>query len=1563
MTHLVSDPRGSSRSSSVKNVKRIRSSLWVKTILSSAACATGIFSGVANAVDLSWDGGGQTPVSGGAGIWDTALLRWWDGVNFLAWPNTTGDGAFFTGDPGPVYLPAALSLGSMSLSSNYRFFNNQIGMASNVATMTFGGSATIDTSARTEFIAPLAGTAGLNKNGVGIMIFHGSNAGLSGTVNVNAGTFAMGNTAVADISTATTINVAGGAAYDMGNWAGGFFTDTVGNISGAGNIYLGTAQNLGVTVGSALIAGGTNVATTFSGTISGGGRFSKTGTAVTTFSGVNTYTGATSVEGGTLRLEGGSALANNDAVFLSNVAGVTLQLGANETIGSIGGGGTVGGVVDIGAFTLTTGADNTFNGFAGNITGTGLVVKTGTGLWAVQNTTPVSAYGGKYRVDNGTFSMRDDVRFGAVPGAPVADYLTLAGGVFANSSGGGYTMNANRGITLTADSGIAVFGSAASNLVIAGLITGNSTITKTGIGILSIDGDNSTTFTGEWTAVDGVLATSRGIPRPFGTGGMSLTGSTLSVAPGAAASIISTEVAPGAGRIVEYGPGVVFNLNKNVGNTELTVTIGDSASATSTLIRRGRGTLVVQAAQGIANLGTAGNELLKVNGGVSTVNGIVPSVFGTTSATVSPGDFLGYGGNGFVKATYTSTDITTSLATDVVEQTANAALAGPANAYALKIGDGVAGTTVTATGQTINLGGGSAPGMLIVNTLSGITGGTVDFGTREGIIYTQGAAGNVSAVITGSDGLSKVGGGPLVLGATATYSGDTNINQGTVQLSGSDQLPTGTNVTLYNTGALNLNGNSQTVASLNSDNMTSNINMGVNGRLTVGAGNMRYLGTITNGVSTSSTLIKNGAGRLTLGFELGTVSIESPTLAYNKLVVQNGGAVNVSRTVSLPAASPTAGVALPDTFTLDGGTLRISSINSAAFGSGGASTYTLSGSDTTLRGATIGAGGGTIEVSEAKEIVLWQRNNLEVTGASLVNGSGTLFKTGPGFLRLGVGNNSFTGKMVILGGNLQFQTDQAVGAGIGNCLGPAPVALVPDQLTLDGGMIQSNGSGVIAATRGITIGANGGSINNAGFWTFNNPFFGSGAMNIIQGNALAGRTARFVASSNSYSGTVNVLNGMVDVVGDTALGTGQVNLTPQFPVALSKISGASDTTLANNIALNPGSTIDVRVDGGIGNLILSGNISGPNTLTKSRIGAATTNAAGGVGTLILSGNNTFTGDLIVQTGTLVARSATALGSSSGVTMVVPGATLGIDSIGGGPEGVPAEPTYIAGTGVGGVGAMVNFAGDNNYNGNVTAVADATIAVPAGSLKVGNVNGASVVTKTGTGRLTANHFRTNGLNIQTREVQVAQGPANNSQGGISKVGSFLIAGGPAAPQARLDLTNNAMIISDTPAGPEAEAAVRSYISAGYAGGSWGGDGVASSSADFGVGSFGLGYSDAGPLGITTFLGVPVLPTDTLIRFTLYGDADINGTVNLSDFNRLASNFGSTNALWREGDFDYNSNVNLGDFNRLAANFGLSASPGGPTPADWSALASAVPEPTSLGVVGLGAIGLLARRRRS
>jgi hypothetical protein len=161
-------------------------------------------------------------------------------------------------------------------------------------------------------------------------------------------------------------------------------------------------------------------------------------------------------------------------------------------------------------------------------------------------------------------------------------------------------------------------------------------------------------------------------------------------------------------------------------------------------------------------------------------------------------------------------------------------------------------------------------------------------------------------------------------------------------------------------------------------------------------------------------------------------------------------------------------------------------------------------------------------------------------------------------------------------------------------------------------------------------------------------------------------------------------------------------------------------------------------------------------------------------------------------------------------------------------------------------------------------------------------------------------------------------------------------------------------------------IRAEVISGHNGGLWNGGGINSSAAASTPGT-GVGYAEASDVLAPTggmFAGEFVDGTAVLVRFTRYGDANLDGVVNLSDFNRLAANFGTTGTVWARGDFNYDDLVNLSDFNRLAANFGLSAgSDGVVDPADWAVLAAAVPEPAISTLIGGLCLTTLLRHRRS
>jgi hypothetical protein len=135
------------------------------------------------------------------------------------------------------------------------------------------------------------------------------------------------------------------------------------------------------------------------------------------------------------------------------------------------------------------------------------------------------------------------------------------------------------------------------------------------------------------------------------------------------------------------------------------------------------------------------------------------------------------------------------------------------------------------------------------------------------------------------------------------------------------------------------------------------------------------------------------------------------------------------------------------------------------------------------------------------------------------------------------------------------------------------------------------------------------------------------------------------------------------------------------------------------------------------------------------------------------------------------------------------------------------------------------------------------------------------------------------------------------------------------------------------------------------------------------SYGLGYADSADPGNPANLSSGTIE----IKYTLLGDANLDGVVNAIDFGILAANFNKGVSRWDQGDFNYDNVVNAIDFGQLAANFnkGASGTSIGPGPlsdpalvafAEANGLIADVPEPASMGLFVTAMLATLARRRR-
>ncbi len=160
-----------------------------------------------------------------------------------------------------------------------------------------------------------------------------------------------------------------------------------------------------------------------------------------------------------------------------------------------------------------------------------------------------------------------------------------------------------------------------------------------------------------------------------------------------------------------------------------------------------------------------------------------------------------------------------------------------------------------------------------------------------------------------------------------------------------------------------------------------------------------------------------------------------------------------------------------------------------------------------------------------------------------------------------------------------------------------------------------------------------------------------------------------------------------------------------------------------------------------------------------------------------------------------------------------------------------------------------------------------------------------------------------------------------------------------------------------------AALTGQIKSGFGHGDWGGDGVISSAAAAdqthltGLGVISNDDGTGHPI-INSFEGQAVGSSDVLIRYTYYGDADLNGKVDGTDYAKIDNGFAHNLSGWFNGDFNYDGVIDGSDYSLIDNAFNMQ---GSPFVASATAEVSSVPEPSML-MAGVACACLLRRRTR-
>jgi hypothetical protein len=145
----------------------------------------------------------------------------------------------------------------------------------------------------------------------------------------------------------------------------------------------------------------------------------------------------------------------------------------------------------------------------------------------------------------------------------------------------------------------------------------------------------------------------------------------------------------------------------------------------------------------------------------------------------------------------------------------------------------------------------------------------------------------------------------------------------------------------------------------------------------------------------------------------------------------------------------------------------------------------------------------------------------------------------------------------------------------------------------------------------------------------------------------------------------------------------------------------------------------------------------------------------------------------------------------------------------------------------------------------------------------------------------------------------------------------------SPGGTLDLGNNAMIVhnGNLPA-------ISSLIGTGYSGGTWTGKGITSSTAAGDttyLTALGVTLNNINGSAIdTSFDGQHVLANDVLIKYTYYGDTNLDGQVDGSDYSRIDDGYLFQLTGWFNGDFNYDNAINGSDYTLIDNAFNVQGS---------------------------------------
>ncbi len=1118
-----------------------------------------------------------------------------------------------------------------------------------------------------------------------VISFVGLDAGSTGTVNINGGTWNANSSMYVGYSGNGTLNMTGGTlamgtygTLTLGLYAGGSGLANIsgGNLTGSGlnvgsgsNGTLNLSGNGTISVRQAILGNNPNVEGVLNVT---SGNLTLTETMTIGLLG-----------NGTVNLSGGSVSTRDTVMgsFTFLARGLANITGGNWT--------------NSGSFTVGSGSNSTLNISGGQLTTGNMALSTG-----VLSNSTLNLTGGTLATEQiSEGSGTGNVTFSS-------GTLRLTGNqsaLFSGFESGDVTL-VGSGLTLDTQS-FAV----ASALG----LTGNGSLNKQGNGTLTLTGNN--TYTGGTTISAGRLA----VTGSLGTGTVNVMDTaTLS----GSGSIGGTVIVADGGRIA---PGTSPGTLSVAGLTLSNNSILDFELATPGVVGGGindlieiSGNLTLDGILNIANAGGFGNgtyRLMNYSGNL-TNNGLV---FGTlptglwdvtidTTTANQVNLLVAAAATQYWDGASTTANGTVDGGTGTWNQTATNWTNAAGNANKAWLGGfgaefaGTAGNVTLADGFTANA---TAYDFRVAGyTVSG--NGTIGLSGTTPFVTVNGTTA-IAAAITGNGTLSKQGNGTLTLTGNNTYSGGTRVRDG--------------NLTVADGGSLTHNATDLIVGQSSGDNafLTISANSSVSNALGRLGNSANATGTVNvNGGNwtNASSLLIGVFGNGTMNLSNGTVSNTSSYLGINPgtngVANISGGtwtntetlniAENGNGTMNLSNGTVTNTQGIVGRYENTTGIVNVTGGNWTSTGSlfvgfFGNGTLNLSNGEVFTAGAALGqttSGTGTANVTGGT----WTNTGLLTIGDSgtgvfsLSNGT---VSSGGSTLAASTANS--TGTAIVTGGTWTNNGSFSIGvAGSGT-------------FTLSNGTVSST-----SAALGLNVGATGTANVTGGSWTNSTDLTigdsGRGTLNISNGTVSSdnGVVGNFAGST----GNVTVSGGNWTVATELSVGNGG---TGSLSISNGTVSTASAT-----IGRHAGSNGTVTVTGG--------NFTNSSVLRVGLLGTGRLDISGGnvsSSETYIASSSGSTGNVTVSGGSWTDDTAIFVGNGGTGSLNISNGTVStLQSVLGQNFGSTGTANVTGGTWTTNGSQTIGNRGNGTFllsNGTVTAT-ESSLALNAGSTGTASVSG-------------------------------------------------------------------------------------------------------------------------------------------------------------------------------------------------------------------------------------------------